>query len=229
MSQLAFGLAFSAGAIATVNPCGFAMLPAFVGYYLGSKGELAAQPLWRRAAGGLAVGGSVTAGFLVVFALMGVGLSVGARALLHYVPWASAAVGVGMVLLGLWLLFTRKKLNPRLPRLTTGAGTGPGAMLLFGAAYAVASISCTLPLFVVLLGAALTATGPAGAFFLFLSYGLGMGLVLMAVALGAALFKDLVARAIRPVVPHVERASAALLTAAGLYLIYYQANAGALR
>ena len=38
-------LAFSAGMIATVNPCGFAMLPAYLSYFLGL--EAGSQSAWR--------------------------------------------------------------------------------------------------------------------------------------------------------------------------------------
>jgi threonine/homoserine/homoserine lactone efflux protein len=59
------------------------------------------------------------------------------------------------------------------------------------------------------------------ALLLFLAYGLGMGAVLMGVTLGAALFKGAVARALKQVVPYVERLSAVLLIAAGGYIVYY--------
>lgn len=47
MSRLAF--AFGAGLLSPVNPCGFAMPPAFVGYYMGNAdgGELARRRRWR--------------------------------------------------------------------------------------------------------------------------------------------------------------------------------------
>ena len=38
------GFAFAAGMAATVNPCGFAMLPAYLGLYMGSGENGAGQP-----------------------------------------------------------------------------------------------------------------------------------------------------------------------------------------
>src|SRR5260370_11333904 len=72
MSTAALSLAFSAGLLASVNPCGFAMLPSMVSFYLGQGEEdYAARSLWRRAGEGLALGALVTAGFLLVFVLAG--------------------------------------------------------------------------------------------------------------------------------------------------------------
>ena len=38
------GLAFAPGMVATVNPCGFAMLPAYLGYFLGLEGQGQGRP-----------------------------------------------------------------------------------------------------------------------------------------------------------------------------------------
>jgi hypothetical protein len=48
-----------------------------------------------------------------------------------------------------------------------------------------------------------------------------MGSILIAVTVGAALFRGAVARLLRRVVPHVYRTSALFLVGAGAYLVYY--------
>lgn len=63
------------------------------------------------------------------------------------------------------------------------------------------------------------------ALLMFLAYSLGMGFVLMAITLGAALFKGAIARTLQPVVPYVERLSAILLVAAGGYIVFYWLSA----
>lgn len=54
-----------------------------------------------------------------------------------------------------------------------------------------------------------------------ISCALGMGLVLVAVTIGSALFQGTVARWLRKAIPYVHRASALFLVAAGAYLAYY--------
>lgn len=100
---------------------------------------------------------------------------------------------------------------------------------LFGLAYALASLSCTLPIFLVVVGSSLALEGAGIGLTMFLGYSLGMGAVLIALTVSAALFKGVVARWLRRVLPYIERASAALLVIAGGYLVYYQFATGAIR
>src|SRR3954451_18569282 len=67
---LPFGYAFGAGMVAAVNPCGFVMLPAYLSLYLGLReADFASRPAAERIVRGLAVGGSVSLGFILLFAL----------------------------------------------------------------------------------------------------------------------------------------------------------------
>nr|MBA2599469.1 hypothetical protein [Actinomycetota bacterium] len=69
-------LALVAGALASVNPCGFPLLPAFLSFYVGAEEESFARAP-ARAAQGLLVGLFVSAGFLSVFALVGIPIAYG--------------------------------------------------------------------------------------------------------------------------------------------------------
>jgi cytochrome c-type biogenesis protein len=220
MSAATLGLAFSAGALASVNPCGFAMLPTMVSFYLGQGEEdYAARSVWQRAWEGLALGALVTAGFLLVFVLAGVLVSLGAGALARVFPWATVAIGAALVVLGVWLYLGRS-LSVRVPHLEAARVVGSyRAMFVYGVAYALASLGCTLPIFLVGVGVALTA-GPVGSLALFVAYSVGMGLVLTSVALGAALFRGMVSTSLRRVLPYVQQISALLLVVAGGYLLW---------
>jgi cytochrome c-type biogenesis protein len=63
-----YALALNAGMLATVNPCGFALLPAYLGAFLSTQGEQSRVSAVRR---GLLVSLTVTLGFVVVFAVFG--------------------------------------------------------------------------------------------------------------------------------------------------------------
>ncbi|NOZ06443.1 MAG: cytochrome c biogenesis protein CcdA [Chloroflexi bacterium] len=236
--------AFSAGMVATINPCGFAMLPAYVSYYLATgEGETVGQsagtagsvatiqefdgtmPRLLRA---LVVGGTLTAGFLVLFALAGTLISLGAYVLVSLMPWFGLFIGVGLVLLGIWLLLGRHVRVPGLPQPEVGRGRGLRSNFLFGMAYGLVSLSCTLPVFLVVVGSAFTLQGAATSLTQFLAYGLGMGLVLMALTLSLALFEGVLVGHLRRLMPYIERAGALLLLGAGGYIIYYWLTAGQL-
>jgi cytochrome c biogenesis protein CcdA len=239
--------AFTAGMLATVNPCGFAMLPAYISYYLATEDERPAPrspatgatapeaQVQRPVAGTLArlprallVGGALTAGFVVLFALAGTAISLGAYALVRTMPWIGLLIGAGLMLLGAWLLWGHHLAVPGLSQLQLGRQRTLGGIFLFGMAYGLASLSCTLPVFLVVVGSAFTSREIGAGLAQFLAYGLGMGVVLMALTLSLALFKGALLGALKRAVPYVERAGAVLLVAAGAYLVYYWLSAGQL-
>ena len=72
---------------------------------------------------------------------------------------------------------------------------------LFGIAYGMASLGCTLPVFMVVVGSAMKSQGFTEGIFQFLSYSLGMGAVLTALALSMAVFHGGLATYLRRVLP----------------------------
>ncbi len=202
-----------------VNPCGFPLLPAFLSFYLGADEERL-PPSPTRAVQGLAVGALVAVGFLGLFAVVGLPVSFGASAVADAVPWAGLATGGVLVVVGLAALAGRRVALPLHARLPVSRERGIGSMVLFGIGYGAASLGCTLPIFLALVGASLG----AGKVAVFLAYGLGMAVVLMAVAVAVALAREGAARAVRPLLPYLGRVSGALLVASGGYVVYYWAR-----
>jgi cytochrome c-type biogenesis protein len=212
-------LAFGAGLVATVNPCGFALLPSFISYYLGAEAPRGDRA--GRVSDGLVVGLALTAGFLLVFASVGLVFSLGARAVVRVLPWVTVAIGVTLMAVGLWLLSGRH-LALRLPGIRA-APQGPGyrSIFAFGMAYAVASLSCTLPVFLVVIGSGLAAGSAVGTLVVFAAYGLGMATILMLLCLGTAGFRRVLIRKTRRVMPYIGRIGGGLLVLSGAYVTYY--------
>jgi cytochrome c biogenesis protein CcdA len=161
--------------LASINPCGFAMLPSMVSFYLGLDTDDATwRPVWRRLGDGLALGALVTAGVLLVFVLAGALVSLGAGGLVRVFPWVTTAVRAGLVVLGGWL-FLGRGLSVWLPHHEAPRVAGSSrAMFAYGIAYALASLGCTPPIFLVAVGTAV-ASGPLASPAQFVAYGLGMG------------------------------------------------------
>lgn len=223
MTQLPLLFAFSAGMAASVNPCGFIMLPALVAFLLGDPAAKGAPkaPLLR-AGRGLLVGLATTAGFVVIFAAVGLVLSLGGRALVVAFPYAGLAIGAALALLGVWLLLTGSSVHVAvLQRLPVPLRPGVGGAFVFGIAYGACSLGCTLPIFLIVVGQALAAQGLAGAVVQFVVYALGMGLMLLLVSLTTVLAQDTVQRLSNALLPLVQRVGALLLIATGGYLVLY--------
>jgi cytochrome c-type biogenesis protein len=216
-------LALVAGALATVNPCGFPLLPAFLSFYVGAE-EAALPRAPARVAQGLLVGLLVAAGFLAVFAVVGVPIAYGVTQLTSAIPWAGLGIGIVMVAGALAGLAGRTVyLNPR-RALRVERRRRPATMMWFGAAYAICSLGCTLPIFVALVGASLATASVVEGAIVFGAYALGMATMLMALSLGAALARDGLARRLKRMLPYMQRVASGLLLIAGAYLTYYWAR-----
>ncbi len=216
--------AFSAGLAAAFNPCGAAMFPAYVGYQLGTL-ETETNPV-KSGLMGILLGLSATAGFIVVFGLVGVVLAAGGRVVGQFLPFVGLGIGVIIAGTGLWLLVTRRKIAiMSASRVNLGQGKGLRSVFLFGIAYATASLSCALPLFLVAVGIVagqtLSAGGVAETIVGSVVYGLGMGAVMVGATLGIVFFKELVSRWIRVMMLYVEPVGKLAMVGAGLYLVYY--------
>ena len=216
--------AFLAGQAAAFNPCGAAMFPAYVGYQLGTV-ETNRSPV-RSAISGVTLGLSATAGFIVVFAAVGLVLAAGGRVIGQFLPFVGLGVGVLIAGTGVWLLVSGRKIAiMSASRVDLGQGTGLKNVFLFGIAYAIASLSCALPLFLVAVGIVAGQTLSAGSIaetvIGSVVYGLGMGVVMVGATLGIVFFKDLVSRWIRAVMLYVEPVGKLAMVGAGVYLIYY--------
>lgn len=220
-----FAFAFAAGMLSTVNPCGFAMLPAFLAYYIGRDAAGVRHGVVRRAVVGLGAGMLVSAGFAGVLSVTGLLVAFGLRSLIGAVPWVAVLVGVLLVGLGIALLAGRHiGLTVNSSRIAR-PGRGLGAMLAFGAAYGVASLSCTLAVLLAVIGQALATGSAASLVVVFAAYAAGAATLLVLLALSSALASGLLARILHRTARYVPRIAGAVLLLSGTYLVIYWAPA----
>ncbi|WP_419176591.1 cytochrome c biogenesis CcdA family protein [Desulfosediminicola sp.] len=231
---LPFGYAFGAGMVSAVNPCGFFMLPVYMTLYLGSEeaGYLE-QTFLTRALKATWVAVMVTLGFGLLFGAVGVVISIGGYYLMGIMPWFAVAMGVLLVALGLWLLMGKVISFPLALKLVDKVGDlrqmNSKGFFVFGLAFGATSLGCTLPIFLAVVGNSMTAGNVSAGLLQFLSYVLGMGLVMHTLTLGIALVKKrMVLGTMRRVVPYIHKISAIFLLTAGGYIIYYWASSGLL-
>jgi cytochrome c-type biogenesis protein len=215
--SLAFYLAL--GMVATVNPCGFAMLPAYLSYFLGTDrpgadGSDGVVGLTRA----IRVALAVSAGFVAVFALAGTVVELSSAPVYEYMPWVSLVLGLGLVVVGIAMVAGYAPLVD-LPKLERGGRERTTrSMFVFGVSYAIASIGCTLPTFL----SAVAGTIVDG-LVVFATYGAGMAVVLAALTVTLALARTSVLRLVRSAQPYLASVSGVLVALAGVYVAYYGA------
>ena len=224
------GFAFGAGLAAAFNPCGFAMLPAYMGLYLGVGDE--DNPSFIAHIGkALLIGGSVTVGFILLFAAAGAVIGLGARSVVGSVlPWIGLGVGILLTIAGAWLLGGGKLYTALAQQMAEKFGN-PGqanirGYFIFGLAYGLASLSCTLPIFLAVVGSSFAAASIWTAFAQFILYAVGMGTVIITLTLGMALFKGAMVGGMRKVMPYMQSVGTWLMLIAGAYIVFYWLTIG---
>jgi cytochrome c biogenesis protein CcdA len=212
------------GVVAAFNPCAFALLPAYITLIVtGSAGSEVPRPVALRRAAGLGI--AMTLGFLAVFT--GFGLLFGAVSLslqgsiLPYVSYVTVVIGLLLTGLGVVVVVRGEMRGPGLrmhlpaPRSTFWSQVG------YGAAFAVASLSCTIGLFLAVVSQALVASNPLGAVLPFIIYGAGMGAAVLTVTLLAVLLGSGVTTALRKRTTMIMRVGGVLMILAGLYVVVF--------
>jgi cytochrome c-type biogenesis protein len=209
---------FTLGLVGAVNPCGFPLLPA---YLVVSAADARSQPLAHRAVRAVASGAAVTAGFLLVFGALGVAVEAGARLAFGWVPWVMVPVSAALLVIGV------TGAAGRLPYLSVGASPWARsrhrglAMIGFGVTYALASLTCSLPVFLAVVAGSFTRQGAGTGVPLSVAYALGMGLVITAVSVAGAGSQVVRLTRVRAWQPVVTRVAAAAVAVVGAYLLLY--------
>ena len=206
--------------MAALNPCGFAMLPAYLALVIG---EGTGRPLAIVRA--MAATVAMTAGFLAVFGVFGMLTVSVASTVQRYTPFVTVLIGIALVALGLWLLSGRE-LPLLMPKpLLSDRDWAPtarlGSMFGYGMSYAVTSLSCSVGPFLAITGAGIHGGTVLETVSVYLSYAAGFTLVVGALAIATAFASSALTERFRRLVPHVNRIGGALLVLVGLYIGYY--------
>ncbi len=218
MQEGLLALAFGAGMLAAVNPCGFALLPAYLSLLIVSDGDPGRSAAVVRA---LTLTAAMTVGFVAVFGTFGLVISPVASSVQQYLPWITIGIGMVVAVAGLWLLAGRSLpalgWRPQGPELRRSLP----AMAGFGASYAVASLTCTVAPFLALVVASFRTGSTWNGVQLFTAYAFGMGLVVGTAAVAVALANASLVGRMRRAGRWVPRLAGGLLLVSGLYVAYY--------
>ncbi|NLU72951.1 cytochrome c biogenesis protein CcdA [Streptomyces sp. HNM0575] len=219
MADLPLALALTAGMLAAVNPCGFALLPAYLSLLvLGDDSPSRGAAVGRA----LAATAAMTVGFAAVFGIFGLVVAPVASQVQQHLPWFTVVFGVLLAGLGVWLLAGRglPALLPRVRR-APGVARSVPSMALFGGAYAVASLGCTIAPFLATVVSAFRSGSTAGGLLLFGAYAAGMGAVVGTAALAVALARTSAVGRLRRLGASASRLGGGLLVLVGAYTAYY--------
>ena len=218
--DLAFPLA--AGLIAAFNPCGFAMLPAYLSYFLGLESntddEYEAGIL-----NGLKVSLTLSLGFVFVFAIIGVltNTIISEASIEKQAGYITFGIGIFLVILGLVMVAGyHPVLNVPRIQISTSNRQLP-SIFLFGVSYAFVSIGCSAPIFFLTVGGSFSRDGIINGSAVFVSYALGMSIVITVLTIGISIARRSIAEKYKGVMKYLNPASGIFLSIAGFFLAAY--------
>lgn len=215
---MGLALALSAGMVTAFNPCGVALLPAFLSVLL--TVDASERRLWWR---GARAGVAMTAGFVLIFGLAGLVVTSLGRILYVLAPLTSTVVAV-ILLAGAWR-FWRGGAIPGVAAL--GSRTAqwvqaarPGALLLYGISYGLVSLTCSLPVFLAVAVTGFHQSVGVG-LMRYGVYALGMGLIVTGLAVLTVTARKMADAAVAAVAPLIPKLSAVVMALGSLYLFWY--------
>jgi cytochrome c biogenesis protein CcdA len=216
-------LALTAGMLGAVNPCGFALLPAYLSVLVAGDPTRPDGPAATARAVGRALRctAALTVGYVAVFGAFGLLLAPVSDWLQPRLPWLTVVLGLALAGLGGRLLSGRSLPAPgrglRAPRLTGS----PASMVLFGTVYALSSLGCAAGPFLALVVSGLRAGSLGEGLLRYAAYAAGMGLVVGVAATAVALARLPVLTALRRTAGVVPRLGGAVLLVTGGYVAWY--------
>jgi cytochrome c biogenesis protein CcdA len=213
-----FTYSFLLGVLAAVNPCGFAMLPNYLLYFLGlDSPDRSTRSSVQQS---LRVGLSVSSGFLAVFLVVGVISRVFTQWIEQNAKYAALAIGVLLVITGI-RMFSGWKPRFMTTNPTRSLARDTKSMFIYGVIYAIASIGCTIGFLTTAVFGSFTTHGVVSGVVSVVLYGLGMSLLVTALTVTLGLARQGLVSSIRGILPYITRASALLTVLTGLYLSWY--------
>ena len=231
---LPFGFAFVAGMVAAVNPCGFVMLPAYLTIYLRDNSDVEDDAglagTAKRGVKAVYVSLAMGMGFVALFGSAGLVVSASQELVKDALPWIGLSMGILMGFLGAYILLGGKIYAGLGQRMAGRVGdprvSSLGGYFLFGVSYALASLSCTLPIFLSVVTSSFGREGFTAGMVQFVAYAGGMAFLIMIVTIGVALFKSAILNPLRKSMRYVEAVSAVILAIVGAYLVFYWLTEG---
>jgi cytochrome c biogenesis protein CcdA len=208
------GLAFTAGFMATLAPCALPMLPSYIAYYLNLEEE-------RSLKKSIIFSVTTVIGFLTLYMVIGLLPSVIVNRIATRLELVIPIIGVFLILMGVLNLFSN--LPGRIPILHLKAPEkgGIGSFYIYGLGYGAASLSCSFPVFILLVLQSASAGGPLDVLIMFLVYGTGAAAMMIPLTLALSYSKEVIYSKLMEYMPYVKKANSIILILAGLYMIYY--------
>lgn len=202
-----------AGIMAAFNPCGVAMLPSYIIHLIGGNERKTMDGLWA--------GILMTLGFLLIFLMAGLLAMAFSAFLGKATAWIAFVIGVLFIIVSIFMFFGKNVLGYHIDANIQMNQGSRFAFFLYGIAYALGSLGCTLPLFSVLVLSSFHSSGFANGMTDFILYAIGMGFVVTVISLASTISQQIAMKWVRKSARWMGKLSAVITLGTGIYLVIY--------
>jgi len=195
-----------------------------VGGYLAWEAASSLEPAARlalrtRVVRGFLVGSVASLGMATIYLSIGLAFNLGLSRVPTALPWIAFGSAIVVVVLGILMLLGRNLLS-FLPRVRAPRGRRLRAFYVFGIGYGLIASGCFLPVFALIVGAAL-ALGTGDAVQVMMAYAAGSAVVLLMLSASAGAAEGLVFQVLRAGRRYVDRVAGSIVVLAGAYVLWY--------
>lgn len=206
-----------AGMLAAFNPCGFAMLPAYLGVQI-LKQTTDEKGNYLRA---LKFSFGMGAGLLLTFTAFGLLVIPFASSIEAYLPWVTLAVALLLAVTGIAIFAGKSVGLTKLFRPSIAPKSGLLSQVGYGVTYALASLSCTIGPFLAVTATAIRSSSWIEILITFAAYGFGMSAIVLLLALLTASSSQKAIAWLRQKGQLLEKLIAGFLILVAIYLFAY--------
>ncbi len=209
-------LAFAAGLVAALNPCGFAMLPGYLALVARGSERSRSEALTRA----LLATAIMAFGFLLVFGVFALAIAPISLSVQKYLPYVTVMIGLALVVMGAAMLAGRE-IRFMLPRVSSSPSEALGSMFMYGIAYAIASLTCTIGPFLAVTFSTFRSDSFFAGVLSYAAYAAGMTVLVGVLAVSTALASTTAVSQLRSLMPVIGRLGGVVMVLIGLYVAYY--------
>jgi cytochrome c biogenesis protein CcdA len=207
-------LAYSAGFLATLSPCALPLLPSYISYYLhlGEKPSLKKTVLFAI---------MVLTGFLTLYIIIGLLPGYIFNQLAGMLDLIVPILGIILIFLGILTGFSNFIVALPMIPLKAPERAGIKSFYLYGLAYGASSLSCSFPVFILLIFQSASTGAALDVVIIFLVYCAGVASLFVPLTLALSFGKGIIYDRFVKYLPYFKKANALIVFLAGVYLILY--------
>jgi len=209
------------------------MLPAYIGIFITDKNLQKDQKTISYLQSAIIVSISMGLGFLLVFGSIGIIISLSRDIISEYVDlfhWLGFILGFLLIFTAIYLSSGKKiyfhKPQSLSSKIKINSRVKFTNYFFFGISYALASISCTMPIFLALIGSSIAREGFVYGFYQFLVYSAGMTVMIIIITVTISIFKSTFLDKFKKSSKYLDIVSSYILIIVGGYLIFYWLTEG---